>query len=277
MDKSSPIVANLPAVTLQWASPLTIDQNKNAGREVTVLLQSTAKSWVRASSDIQPTLDQYPPYGFPVEGEQKSWPLAVSIRGSFESFFKGRPSPLQEAAAPTPEAGSQASPVEPVAPTVQPSLGTIESSPDSARLVVIASSEFVDDVVLQLSQSLAADRYLSNLQLLQNAVDWSVEDQDLLSIRSRGSYARLLKPMDRGQETFWEGINYGLALLALVVIAGVWSVKRRNEKPMPLVDELDIPSSTLDEAQRETTLNGRKPGAPTIGPRISSAKGGGDE
>lgn len=221
MDRESPIVADLPAVTLQWASPLEIDEEKNQGREVSILLRSSEKSWLRTSTEVMPDTQQYPEYGFPVEGEQKAWPLAVAIRGSFESFFRDRGSPFQE--------------TEPVTGTVEPPLGTIEVSPESARLVVIGSTEFIDDAVLDISSRLSMDRYLNNLQFMQNVVDWSVEDEDLLTIRSRGTYARLLKPLDKQGQRLWEGVNYAVALIALVVVGAVWSLRQRRVQPMPLL------------------------------------------
>jgi ABC-2 type transport system permease protein len=217
MATESPIVANLPAVTLQWVSPVEVDEEKNKEREVVTLLQSTSGSWLQTSTNVNPDLETYPQYGFPVEGEQKARPLAVSIRGSFESYFKDQ-SP------PTPEEGEAAA------------LGTIEVSPESSRLVVVGSAEFVDDIVLEISSSFSQDRYLLNLQLLQNIVDWSVEDEDLLSIRSRGTYARLLRPLEKDEQSFWEGLNYALALLALIGIGVVWNVRQRSEEPMALVD-----------------------------------------
>lgn len=230
MARESPIVANLPAVTLHWASPIEIDAEKNKDREVITLLQSSKGSWLRTTTDVQPNLRAYPKFGFPVEGEQKARILAVSIRGSFESYFKDKPSPLQAGEAKgeeeaTPSEGEEA-----------PTLGTIDVSPESSRLVVIGSAEFVDDVVLQISRSFSQDRYLNNLQFLQNVVDWSVEDEDLLSIRSRGTYARLLKPMEKDEQTFWEGLNYALALLAVIGIGIVWNIRQRSEQPMVLED-----------------------------------------
>ena len=218
MATESPIVANLPAVTLNWASPLEVDEQKNQDREVVTLLQSTAGSWLRSSININPDLQTYPRFGFPVEGEQKARPLAVSIRGSFESYFKDQAPPVPEDE------------------TETPALGTIEVSPESSRLVVVGSAEFVDDVVLEISRRFSQDRYLHNLQFLQNIVDWSVEDEDLLSIRSRGTYARLLRPLEKDEQSFWEGLNYALALLAVIGIGVVWNVRQRSEEPMALVD-----------------------------------------
>jgi ABC-2 type transport system permease protein len=220
MDRSSPIVANLPAVTLNWASPLTVDQEKNKERQVNVLLKSSVNSWLRTTPDIQPNLQQYPNVGFPVEGDKGARPLAVAVRGSFESYFK------TDGATDT----SKAPVTSPVTSTA-----TIEASPDTARLVVIGSGEFLDDIVFQISSSLTQDRYLNSLQFLQNAVDWSVEDLDLLGIRARGSSARVLRPMTDTQKTFWEWLNAGVALLALLGIGVTWNLRRRNERPMELV------------------------------------------
>ena len=84
---------------------------------------------------------------------------------------------------------------------------------------------------------LSADRFLFNLQLLQNAVDWAAEDLDLLALSSGGIYTRLLQPLDETEQTFWEAANYAAALAVLVVIGLVWNLRRRGERPMKLVDE----------------------------------------
>ncbi len=221
MDQESAIVSGLPAVTMHWASPLVVDETKNAERDVAVLLQSTDESWLSPAVSVQPDLDQYPQYGFAVEGSPKARTLAVSIRGSFESYYKEHATPFESG--------------EALTDTVGTPLGAVEVSPESARLVVAASSEFVDDAVLQLSASLSADRYLNNLQFVQNAVDWSVEDEDLLTIRSRGTYARLLKPLDNTEKAAWMWANYAIALLSLAAIGVVWVLRRRGEQPMELV------------------------------------------
>ena len=88
---------------------------------------------------------------------------------------------------------------------------------------------------------LTQDRYINSQKLVQNAVAWSTEDLDLLNIRARGSYSRVLDPMTESKQSFWEGLNYVVALLALVVIGVVWSARRKNEKPMELVDPQAMP------------------------------------
>ncbi len=231
MDTTSPIVGRLSAVTMNFASPITLDQTKNANRKTTVLLKSSPRSWVTTNTDIQPNFQLYPDAGFAPEGTPQAEPLAVSVQGVFTSFFKGKASPFQANASTPPTANPAATPT-PVPP--QPS-NMIEESPDTARLVVVGSAEFLDDIILQLSSRLTQDRYLNNLQFVQNAVDWSVEDLDLLSIRSRGTITRVLKPMDQREESTWEIANYLIAGVALIVVGVIWYYRRRNEQPIELV------------------------------------------
>ncbi len=231
MDRTSPVLANLPAVTMNWGSPITINQEKNTGREVTTLLQSSSASWLRTDTNIQPDLETYPDLGFPIEGEQKSYPLAVSVQGVFNSYFKDKTSPLLEPAA---EEGAG----EPVLETKEAqNIGVIESSPDTARLMVIGSAEFLNDIVFDLSASLTHERYLNSLQFAQNTVDWSVEDLDLLTIRSRGTSSRVLNPLTKQDQTFWEVANYILALLALLGLGIIWRVRQHNEQAMELLPQ----------------------------------------
>ena len=219
MDRQSPILANLQAVTLAFASPITVDEARNEARQVATLLQSSPDSWLRTTTDIQPNPELYPDVSFPIEGQPQAYPLAVAVQGNFESFYKDKPSPLAEAAD-SEESG---------AVQETSSIGTIENSPDTVRLVVIGSAEFLNDNLLNLSP-----RSINNLQFIQNAVDWSVEDLDLLTIRSRGSTSRLLTPLAEQDQRFWEILNYGLALLAVAAIGWIWRLRQRNEIPMEL-------------------------------------------
>jgi ABC-2 type transport system permease protein len=235
---------------MQWVSPITLDMDKNVNRDTKILLKSSPKSWLSSDTNIQPNFNQYPQLGFPglettgktQDGEGTApYILGVSIRGSFDSFFKpGIPgnklSPF-EAGAISPAENVQGPPAPGQEPTQEAAkvVGTIEKSPETTRLVVIGSSSFVDDFVLGLSSRLSQDRYLNNLRFLQNAVDWSVEDLDLLTIRSRGTATRVLAPMDDRQQTMWEVLNYAMALAALLGIYFYWRYRKQNENPLELL------------------------------------------
>ncbi|MBN1267564.1 MAG: Gldg family protein [Anaerolineales bacterium] len=237
MDSDHPITANVPAVTMNWSSPIELDETLNANRDTTVLLKSTSSSWLTTDTNIQPDFNLYPMLGFPQTGDQQSYTLAVSIQGSFDSYFAGRDLPFGQTEGEIADDGTEAEPE-----TIPP---LIESSPDTARLVVFSSAEFLDDFIFQLSYSMAADRYLNSLQLFQNAIDWSVEDLDLLQIRSRGTYTRLLTPLTSQQESVWEIINYAVALVALAGLAWIWNQEKKKEIPM----ELEPPTGLTRESE----------------------------
>ncbi len=222
MNRDSPILPSLQAVTLNWPSPISVDARVNAEREVTVLLQSSPESWVTSDINIQPDTDLYPDLGFPMGSEREPHVLAVSVEGVFESYFKDKQSPLEKIDEVTGEA------LNPDA------VGTLEISLPTARLVVFSSAEFLNDTVFNLSSNLSGDRYVNSLQLAENVADWAVEDLDLLSIRSRGTASRPLTPLSEREQAFWESTNYVLALLALGILGWAWRMRRRNEQSIVL-------------------------------------------
>ncbi len=230
MDTDSPVVSNLPAITLHWTSPITVNEELNTERDVHVLLQSSRHSWLKYDTIIQPNFEFYPDNGFAVGEGQQSYPLAVSVAGVFESYFKDQPVPVAQGT--SAEEGESQSVVT-----------RIDTSAESARLVVVGSSEFLDDAILGLSSDMSGERYRNNLQFVQNAVDWSVEDLDLLQIRARGTQVRVLQPMVEGEQSLWEGLNYGIALIALLGIGIVWNHRRTHEEPMFSFKETSAKSS----------------------------------
>lgn len=222
MATGNPIVSNLVDVTLNWVAPLSVDASRAAAHPATALLHSSAQAWAESASNILPDFDLYPDTGFPVITTTQTYTLAVALQGSFESYYKGKPSPLiSDTLTLTPTTGAQI-----------PIAGTLENSVGDARLLVIGSSEFVDDIVLDLASRLNGQEGQGNLKLLQNAVAWATEDTDLLSIRARGTISRVLYPLSEGTQSFVEGLNYVLALIALGAIGVISAIRRRNEKPL---------------------------------------------
>ncbi|MEZ4682297.1 MAG: hypothetical protein R2932_49640 [Caldilineaceae bacterium] len=94
MTAGEPIVAGLPAITMNFASPVVTNYAEDSGLQSSVLLQSSENSWLTTNTSINPDFGLYPERGFAVEGEQQPHPLAVVVQGSFTSFFEGKPSPF---------------------------------------------------------------------------------------------------------------------------------------------------------------------------------------
>ncbi|KFI22178.1 Gldg family protein [Nitrosococcus oceani] len=233
MPQDNGITAGLNQVTLTWASPITVDAQKNEKREVTPLLESSEQSWTSDSLNIQPDFRAHGQLGFPVGENPGRQLLGVAVEGRFDSFFKNKPSPLmaaeeepdaakEESAAGTQknEAQSEEKP-EPVIARV------IERSPESARIILFGSNSFLSDEMLDLAAAGLGTRYLKPVELAENAIDWSLEDRGLLAIRGRAQFSRTLYPLEREAQVFWEYLNYGLALLGLLL---VWLFRRRANR-----------------------------------------------
>jgi len=231
MSRTHPITSSLEAVTLNWASPLTVDGALAAGRQVDVLLRSTVEAWTVEQPSAQPDFDSFPNAGFAAGDDRQEWPLAVTVTGRFDSAFAASGPPGEDAA---------------------DRRSMIDASPDDTRLVVFGSGEFLNDTIMSLSASLHGERYRNSLQALQNAVDWAVEDLDLLGIRSEGAVTRLLLPIDDAAERAWEVVNYVVVALLLAGVGIVWWMRRRGERPMygPTAGD-DAPPDDRQPADRQ--------------------------
>lgn len=240
IDKASGLAAGLDQVTLTWASPIQLDAQKNQGRQLIRLLESTGQAWTSNSLEIQPDFRAHGKLGFPAGGTRGKQLLGVVVEGRFESYFKDKPSPLATQAAPAGdpaqglgEGGEHeaegAPPEARQGPEDKPPVITrvIDRSADSARIILFASNSFLSDEILDLAASGLGTRYLMPVQLVENAIDWSLEDRGLLGLRGRSHFSRTLDPLDEGTRMVWEYLNYGLALLGLVIIG---LVRRRLER-----------------------------------------------
>jgi len=214
LSKDSPVTASLGQLTLNWASPITVNAEKNKGRTVTDLLRSSAKSWTSESLNILPDYRTYPDTGFAMGDAQTVSVMAVAIEGRFDSFYQGKESPLAKKdndAGPDKKSTAQVT-------------GIIDHSPESARLILVSSNTFASDMATELVSQGLNTRYTKPQAFIQNVVDWSLEDRSLLMLRGRTQLARTLDPLPEGRQQLWELANYGLALVGLLA---VWIWRRR--------------------------------------------------
>jgi len=235
LGRDSGLIAGIDQVTCTWASPIEVTKG-DTQRTVTRLLESSADSWVTDDLNIQPDFQQYGDLGFPRGTTSGRHLVGVMVEGRFDSFFKDRESPLVREAREKNKADREKqdgkdTEKEPDGKkegekdkTEQMVLDRIiHHSPDSARIILFSSPTFIGDTALSLISSTLGTEYLAPVTLIGNALDWSLEDRDLLAIRGRSLFARTLYPMSRQQRVFWEYLNYGLAAVGLLI---VWFFRR---------------------------------------------------
>ena len=217
LSRKHPITSNLPQLTMAWASPITVERRD--GQQLTTLLNSSPESWLSQSMDIMPVTDS--PEEDPNQpgrrsselssdrgGKRNTNKLGVMLQGRFDSYFSERPAQPQ---------GSV-------------STALLSRSPESARIVLYSSNDFMDDQVLSAQVMASGTQYLGPVELLLNSLDWALQDGELLRIRSRAHFNRTLPPIEQQGQAIVEYLNYGLAVLWLVLLALVHWVRSKLRK-----------------------------------------------
>ena len=235
-SSESPVTKGLGPVITHFVSPLELQDKE--GIEKTQMLASSEGAWLSDKSSIQPDFDRYPELGFEKVGDEATvddengspkssakspYTLAFALRGSFKSAFAKEQT--EESTPPSPkDDGANEKPTGEESKKEQPLLG---SSPNDARLVVVGSSDFVSDTVLAVSQQARSMGVENNLNFVQNILDWSTMDAELLSIRARSGTVRPLENVEVSERFGWEMKNY---LIAFFGLAGVLLFMRFRRK-----------------------------------------------
>jgi ABC-2 type transport system permease protein len=197
LAREHPVTANLPQLTMAWASPITL-QRRN-GQQLATLLRSSPRSVLSDSTNIMP---QAKAEILPADSTEqpRAYTLGIALQGRFPSYFSDQPHPLQGSAA---TAGTN---------------GLLLSSPESARIVLFSSNDFMDDQILGGQVMASGTQYLGPIELFLNTLDWAMQDDELVEVRSRAHFNRTLPPMERRGQAIIEYLNYGTALLWLLLL-----------------------------------------------------------
>ena len=209
----------LEQLTVAWASPVDVDAASNSKRTITTLLKSSANSWRSTNTTIAPRIDTNNSNPFLPDDTLQSSPVAVMIEGKFQSFFKTPPLP-ETAKDEQGEEGSAGAETTGKANKQAHFTDIIKHSPDSARLIILGSGAFLSDQVMRSVGSANGTLYTKPAAMISNLVDWSVEDLALLSIRNRSYFNRTLPPIPENEQKTWEYANYGMAILAVLLVIG---------------------------------------------------------
>lgn len=205
------VTRGLTAMTLPWGTPVQACDAELEGREVVELLH--VEGAVQDHGRIQPDLSKGPS-GFVLPDTPSRQPVALAMTGRFPSAFAGEPHPLVDGA----EGEGR----------------VLEASVADGRLLVVGSAELASDLLLQIASQTGGEVHRGNLQLVQNAIDWAVEDTSLLAIRSAGAFARVLEPVGRDQATWIEARTWALTAGGLAAVLLFAAAARRRRPLLPL-------------------------------------------
>ena len=221
------ITAGIPQVTLSWASP--IDVEASDGTDLFTLLESSPGSWLSDDTNVMPRISESGEPAFEPSGPLAAHKLGVLVTGGFQSFFAGQESPLLSRKSDVEDQQSDSG-ESTDDETTEVIASVIEKSPESSRLLIFSSNDFLSDQTLQMVGSSEGTLYLNSPQMIVNFVDWALEDESLTSIRARGNFNRTLDFQDETAQQIFEYLNYFLAILSVLAIAWIYRMKANRER-----------------------------------------------
>ena len=203
-----PITNNLNAVKFDFVSSIdTINTNTKITK--TVLLHTSPYSRLVNTPyeiSLQKALEQPTQNDFNIQQA----PIAVLLEGTFESLFKNRINKLSN------------------------ELPFIKSSKPNRMLVIsdgdIAQNQISRGAALPLGYDNYEKRQYGNKDFILNAIDYLLEEDALIAVRTRELKMRLLDTQKINLErSFWQIINL-IIPITLVIISGIFKQYARKKK-----------------------------------------------
>jgi ABC-2 type transport system permease protein len=199
-----PIVNNLNMVKFDFANPM--DTIKNNIKK-TILLESAPLTKLEGTPR-EISLDLVTEQQDPSLFNKGNQPLAVLLEGKFTSVYKNRVKPFQ--------------------------LLNEKNESVPTKMIVIADGDLIkNDVIKNVPQELGFDRWTGktygNKEFLMNAVNYLLDDDGLINIRSKEiDVAFLDQEKIASQKTYWQIFNILLPLGLLTILGFAFNYFRKK-------------------------------------------------
>ena len=204
-NPNHPITTNINPVRFDFASQ--VDTLKNSVDKTILLRSSQFTKLVGVPSEVDIEIVTQEPDPKTYTNPYQS--LAVLLEGEFTSVYKNRVKPFQ--------------------------LNNDKTTSVSTKMIVIADGDVIkNDVVQNKPQELGFDRMtgrrFGNSEFLENAVNYLLNDDGLINIRTKEVALQFLDPMKIEKEkTKWQIVNIALPLLILALFGFVFSYVRKRK------------------------------------------------
>lgn len=191
------LTSGIDAMLFPFVSSVTPAEALPPGFKVEVLARTSPSSGaIQRIRSVDPSA-----FAELVEGEQRGpFPVLVAATGSLRSFFETRPMPA-------PEAGVAA-----VGDPDNPEEAPLQVDGSPTRLVVGGSADFV----------------ANNVSFMLSLCDWLVQDEALITIRSKLMTTSPLSPTTPGEQTAWKLFNLLTGPLLLLGFGVLRQLRRRS-------------------------------------------------
>ena len=212
-----PITDNISPVLIQYGGTIdTINTKRNPDVRKSILLQTSPASRTQVSParvDLGLIRRLKMEESLYKEGKLN---LAVLLEGEFNSAYKERP----------PSAATLAS----------GEYGKFKERSDKTAMIIVSDGDVVRNQEIrsqEITLPLGYDRYTNqtfgNASFLQNAVDYLLDENNIISLRSKEFKLRLLnRSKIRKERTKWQFINVGLPIVIISVLGLLFVYVRKR-------------------------------------------------
>jgi ABC-2 type transport system permease protein len=192
LDRESAVVKDLDNMLFPFVSSIDMAEDLPADIEVrTLAASSPASGRIKGIRTVDPKA-----YKVVAGGEERgSWPVLVSMTGTWPSYFADKDIPTADEG-----------------PRDDPAGKLRQSAP--TRLVVSGSADFV----------------ANNIAFVLNLADWLVEDESLISIRSKTVQLPKLDPVEPARASALKAVNLLAGSVLLLLFGAVrWFLRREKD------------------------------------------------
>jgi ABC-type uncharacterized transport system involved in gliding motility auxiliary subunit len=235
---------------MYWASPLTFTLPESGKVRGERLFTTTPDAWLM-SRDFTVMPEMSSRFSGQMEETRGTQILAAALEGTFPSWFEGVDKPVRGGFSRPPDVPELPDYMEGILPEFPEETSGPSQLPDmppeagEARIIVIGDSDLAGSL-LQFTQN------QRNLDFLLKAADWLSNDDDIVGIRNRRSYAgRLDRITERtgriGAVIFSQALNVFIVPLAVIIFGIIRSLKRKSGVSSPGVSSPGV-SSPKDHA-----------------------------
>lgn len=251
-DTSDPLVRATTTLTLPW--PTSLELSAPAGAEVIALVRSSTN----ATLVDDPNFPVYPPQSQEekLAGQQGAGPQVVAAlaKGQLKSFYDGKEAPKKPAE--NPENPEEKKPEEVVSkdrPRLNQGEGRVLVVGSNLGLLPLSKETIFEgfDLSMISGQGGGIEHFekfrgyqvnfqnwsmrigqvqhtlQSNLQFLQNVLDWSVQRGGLAELRSKQYAPRPLSIMEDGDKGFIRALGLILPSILFLGLGVLWTLSRR--------------------------------------------------
>lgn len=204
-NPNHPITTNINPVRFDFASQ--IDTLKNSVDKTILLRSSQLTKLIGVPSEVDLEIVTKEPDPKTYVNPYQS--LAVLLEGEFTSVYKNRVKPFN--------------------------LKDDKTNSVSTKMIVIADGDVIkNEVIKNKPQELGFDRMtgrrFGNSEFLENAVNYLLNDDGLINIRTKDVALQFLDPQKIEQEkTKWQIVNIGLPLILLILFGLVFNYIRKRK------------------------------------------------